>query len=492
MQDKNMQGPEVIDLRDVWHSVTKHMGLIRKVTLATTAVAVAYAFLMPPTYQSTALIRIKPQKGISSSLLDAMPMGNAQANTQLQNTYQEILKSRSVVEPAIKKAVKPNKDGLYPAYEAYVKGNITSMPFKNTEMVQVSVKAKSPEEAKQANDALLESFLNRLTEIERTQYAMTRTFIEGRLGGAKKELHEAEDLLNKFQKDHKIITPDDAVKLAADKFSMTDKMKAENQISLEAANAKSGALASSLNSGASAMADNDVIRSYNAELTKLEAQRVEYATKYTQKHPAVIKINQDIAELQAKLNQAIAKVASGQSASTNPVYNGLLAEKYRSDAEASVAQSNLKTIADIQAKYGEDLATLTDNQKEYVRLLRDVNVAQEIYSMLAKRLEEAKVAEVSISRDVQIVDKGDVPIRPIAPRKGMSIILGFLLGLLGSCGFVIARDLMNRTIKSNEDVEKYLGLPVLGQIPSMESLNEAQEVAEMSTFEKIWRTVWKN
>lgn len=359
-------------------------------------------------------------------------------------------------------------------------------------MIQVSVRAKSAEAAQKANQALIESFLNRLTEIERTQYALTRTFLEDRLGGAKKELHIAEDTLNKFQKEHKLITPDDAVKLAADKFSMTDKMKAENMINLQAANAKSGALAGSLNAGANAIADNDVIRGYNAELTKLEAQRVEYATKYTQKHPAMIKINQDIAELQAKLDQAIAKVASGQSASTNPVYNGLLAEKYRSDAEASVAQSNLNTIAEIQAKYGEDLATLTDNQKEYVRLLRDVTVAQDIYTMLAKRLEEAKVAEVSISREVQIVDNGDLPERPIAPRKGRSIALGFLLGLLGSSAFAVARYLMNRTIKTSEDVERYLGLPVLGQVPSVESIKELQEQENLKWYQKIWRAVWKN
>ena len=482
---------EVIDLRDVWHTLTKNVKFIRNVTIATTVVAVAYAFLMPPTYQSTALLRIKAQKGITSSILDAMPMGNVQANAQLISTYQEILKSRSVVEPVIKKVLEPNKEGKYPGYEGYVKGNIVTMPFKNTEMISVSVKGKSPEQAKAANEALLDSFLQRLTEIERTQYALTRTFIEGRVGDSKKDLTKAEDALNSFQKEHKILSPDDAVKLAADKYSMTDKLKAENKINLEAANAKQAAIGNSMQVGAKSIADSDVVKALNAQLAKLEAERVDMATKYTQKHPAMIKINQDIAELEGKLDQAIKKVASGESASTNPVYNSLLTEKFRSEAEASVAQSNLNTIAAIEAKYGEDLATLSDNQKEYLRLLRDVTVAQEIYTMLAKRLEEAKVAEVSISRDVKIVDAGDLPERPIAPRKGLSIILGFLLGLLGSAGLVVAKELMNRTVKTTDDVERYLGLPVLGQIPSMESLDEAKEVADMSAAKKLWRALWK-
>ncbi len=487
----NLSQPVVIDLRDVWHTLTKHTRFIRNATIATTVLAAAYAFLMPPTYQSTALLRIKRQPGISSSILDAMPMGNVQANSQLISTYQEIIKSRSVVEPVIKKVTQPNDEGKYVAPEVYVKGNITTMPFKNTEMISVAVKGKSPEQAKEANDALLESFMQRLTEIERTQYSITKEFLEGRVGGAMEDLHKAEDALNSFQKEHKILSPDDAVKLAADKFSMTDKLKAENRINLEAANARHAAIAGSMQAGAASMADSSVVQAYNAELAKLEAQRVEYATKYTQKHPAMIKINEDIAQMQGKLEQAIQQVANGQSASSNPVYNGLLADKFRSEAEASVAASNLSTIAAIEAKYGEDLATLSDNQKEYLRLMRGVTIAQDIYTMLAKRLEEAKVAEVSITRDVQVVDSGDLPERPIAPRKGLSLVLGFLLGLLSSSALVIAKDLLNRTIKTSEDIEKYLGIPVLGQIPSVESLDEAAETAELSTMQKVWRTLWK-
>lgn len=491
MQNNQLQQPEVIDLRDVWHTLQKNTPLIRKVTLGMTALALAYVFIVPPTYESISLLRIKQQKGITSSILDAMPMGNVQANQQLQNTYQEILKSRSVVVPAIRKGVEANKEGKYPDYEAYVKGNITTMPFKNTDMIQVGVRGKSPEAAQKANQALIESFLARLTEIEQTQYAMTRKFIEGRVGEAKKDLHQAEDILNKFQKEHKIIAPDDAVKLAADKFSMTDKLKAQNQIDKEAGAAMAASVSSVLQENATSIADSDVIKAYNAELSKLEAQRIEMATKYTQKHPAMIKINQDIAELEGKLNQAVQNVANGRNASNNPVYNALLADKLKAQAQASVAASNLDTIAAIEAKYGEDLATLSDNQKEYVRLLRDVTVSQEIYSMLAKRLEEAKVAEVSISRDVQIVDNAILPERPVAPRKGRTVALAFLLGLLGSSAFVVGKDLMNRTVKSPEDIEKYLGIPVLGQIPSVESLNEAKEVAELSTMQKIWRALCK-
>lgn len=478
-----------IDLRDVWHSVLKNMRFIRNVTIGVTALSVAYALLAPPTYESNSLIRVKQQKGISSSLLDAIPMGNSMANQQMLNTYQNILKSRSVVKPVIEKF--EGASGKLPDYAAYVQSTIITSPVKDTELVQVAVRGKTPEEAQAKNQALLESFLTRLTEIEREQSKITRSFLEERVSASKKDLADAEAAMNKFQKEHKVLSPDAEVKMAADKLALTDRMRAENKVAVATGSAKASANASSLQRNAKKIADNSVIKAYNAQLTKLEGERIAMASKYTQKHPAMIKINQDIAELEQQLDLAIQEVANGQASSDNPVMNGLLAEQLRGEAEAQVAASNLEALDRVEAEFKNDIEKLSDNQRQYLGLLREFNVAQEIYIMLAKRVEEAKVAEVSITRDVQIVDNAILPDKPIAPQKRKIVMIAFLMSLLGSSGWVILRDLMNRTVKSSEDVEKYLGLPVLGQIPSVESLKEAQEVAEMGTMKKIWRALWK-
>lgn len=480
-----------IDIPEIWHTWIKNISTVRKFTAITTALAVAYVLLVPPTYESQSLLRIKPQKGISSSLLDDTPLGNNQTNQRMMNTYQEIMKSRGVVIPVIQATEKPNEEGKYPSYEGYVLGKITTRPYKDTDMVMVAVKGGTPEKAQAANRALIDSFMKRLTEIDQTKYSVTRQFLETRLQSAKKDLHEAEDKLSDFRKDHKIISADESVKTAAEKMALTDRLKAQNQIDMEAAAARASAMGNAMQGNSVSIADNATIKAYNDQIAKLESQRVEFATKYTAKHPSMIKISQDIAEMQSKLDEAINQVANGKAASTNSVYNGLLAEKLKSEAEASVASSNLATIANIEAQYGNDFATLSDNQKEFLRLMRDVSVANEIYAMLAKRLEEAKVAEVSITRDVAVVDEAFLPEAPIAPQKAKTIAFAFMFGFLVSSAFVIARGLMNRTIKTGEDIEKYLGIPVLGQVPSMESLNEAMEEAELSMVKRVWRMLWK-
>ena len=420
-------------------------------------------------------------------------MGNAMANTQLMNTYAEILKSRSVIVPVIEKTEEPNKEGKFPAYAGYVKSKVATAPFKDTEIMQLTVRANTAEKAQKANSLIVEGFLNRLTELSRDQQKATRGFIEERTATAKKELKDTEDKLTEYKKANDIIAPDDAVKLATEKMGMVDKLNAENRVALATANARLASTNAQLNGEAASIADNKSIQLYNSQLAQLEGERISYLDKYTAQHPKVKQVEQEITKLKQKINSEINKVASLQAPSDNPVHQQLLAAKFQSEAEASVAQSNLAKLHQIDNDNKEDIRNLSDKEQEFVSLMRDVTVANEIYVMLAKRLEEAKVAEASVATEVQVVDTATLPTAPVAPKKAMTLLLAALLGILASSGFVVVRELLNRTIKNSDDVANYLDLPVLGSVPDINDLRKDMEKNDKGPglLTKIWRKVWK-
>ena len=482
-----------IDLREIGAILKRNAANIARVTGVCIVAAGVYLAVATPVYESQALLRVKQPKGIGSSLLEAMPMGNAMANTQLMNTYAEILKSRSVIVPVIEKTEEPNKEGKFPAYEGYIKGKVATAPFKDTEIMQLTVRANTAEKAQKANSLIVEGFLNRLTELSRDQQKATRGFIEERTATAKKELKDAEDKLTEYKKANDIIAPDDAVKLATEKMGMVDKLNAENRVALATANARLASTNAQLNGEAASIADNKSIQLYNTQLAQLEGERISYLDKYTAQHPKVKQVEQEIANLKQKINSEISKVASLQAPSDNPVHQQLLAAKFQSEAEASVAQSNLAKLHQIDNDNKEDIRNLSDKEQEFVSLMRDVTVANEIYVMLAKRLEEAKVAEASVATEVQVVDTATLPTAPVAPKKAMTLLLAALLGILASSGFVVVRELLNRTIKNSDDVANYLDLPVLGSVPDINDLRKDMEKNDKGPglLTKIWRTVWK-
>ena len=482
-----------IDLREIGAILRRNAANIARVTGVCIVAAGVYLAVATPVYESQALLRVKQPKGIGSSLLEAMPMGNAMANTQLMNTYAEILKSRSVIVPVIEKTEEPDSDGKFMEYEDYLKKNITTAPFKDTEIMQFTARAETAEKAQQVNKLIVEGFLNRLTELSRDQQKATRGFIEERAVAAKKELQDAENKLTEYKKANDIIAPDDAVKLATEKMGMVDKLNAENKVALATANARLASANAQLNGAAASIADNATIQVYNKQLAQLEGERISYLDKYTPQHPKVQQVEQEIANLKQKINEEISKVASLQSPSDNLVHQKLLTEKFTSEAEASVAQSNLAKLAQIDSDNKADLRSLSDKEQEFVNLMRDVTVANEIYVMLAKRVEEAKVAEASVATEVQVVDSGTLPEKPAKPKKALTLLLAALLGALASSGFVVVRELLNRTIKTTDDVANYLELPVLGSVPDMKELHKEMERNDKGPglFAKIWRKVWK-
>ena len=468
MEDHNNS----VGLMELYAIVMANLKIIAKVAACFIGAAVLYLLIASPVYESESLLRITQPQGLSSSLLDSAAGG---ANLRQMNTYAEILKSRSVVVPVIEATEAQNKEGKYPAYEGYVQGRIKTSPFKDTDILSLKLRADEPGKAQKANQLLLETFLLRMTEMSRVSQTATKTFLQARANDARNELDKAETALQNFKIKNKIITPSDSAKLFLDRVTLAEKEAAANRIDLEVAQAKLNAANSILGGEGRNIADNRTVQAYNAQLAKLESERISYLDKYTEKHPRMIELNDQIAELKTKIAEETSKVAALQAPSDNAVHQRLVAGKFQSEGELIVAKQKAALLQQVINENNRDLELLPEVEKEYIKVARDAQVAGDLYIMLAKRLEESKVAEVMVPSDVQIVDAPTYPERPVAPRKGLTLLLAALLGLVVGSGLVIANELMNRTIRTEEDVKNYLGIPVLGSIPDEESIAHAIE-----------------
>ncbi len=483
-----------IDLLELYAIVMANLKTVAKVAAGFLGVAVLYLLIAPPVYESESLLRITQPQGLGTSLLEASVGG---ANLRQMNTYAEILKSRSVVIPVIEATEPQGKNGKYPAYEGYVQGRITTSPFKDTDILSVKMKANEPGKAQKANQLLLQTFLLRMTDMSRVSQTATKNFLQTRADAAKADLDKTETALQQYKIDNKILTPSDSAKLFLDRITSAEKEAATNRINLGVAQAKLNATNSILGGSASYTAENQMVQAYKSQLAKLESERISYLDKYTEKHPRMIELNDQIAELKAKIREEARKVANLQEPSSNAVHQRLVAEKFQSEGELIVAQQKAALLQQVIDENNRDLELLPAVEKGYIKVARDAQVAAELYVMLAKRLEESKVAEVMVPTDVQIVDEPTFPVTPVAPRKGLTLAIAALLGVLAGCGVVIAHELMNRTIRTEDDVKNYLDIPVLGSIPDEESIALAmnrQKEAEVKTpnfISKVRRKVEK-
>jgi capsular polysaccharide biosynthesis protein len=90
--------------------------------------------------------------------------------------------------------------------------------------------------------------------------------------------------------------------------------------------------------------------------------------------------------------------------------------------------------------------------------------AMEIANQLAKSLKEKSIT-IMKSDNVQILDPAMLPTGPDSPRPMLNIAIAFFLGLMVSVGLIFLLEYLDNTVKYPEDIEKLLGLPMMGAIP---------------------------
>ena len=125
---------------------------------------------------------------------------------------------------------------------------------------------------------------------------------------------------------------------------------------------------------------------------------------------------------------------------------------------------------DLDESYGQlsgkiSVSTVSDTQIIKVSV-QDTNksnaakIANEIPKVFAK--EAIRIADAN---GVEVIDKAQTPVNPVSPNKKMNILIAGVLGVMIGLFIIILIEFLNTKIKTPQDIEKELGLPLLGVIP---------------------------
>ncbi len=457
------------DLHSVGKAIKKRYVLIGSIVSGSVVLAVCFNFFIPPIFEAEAILQVKQSKGLLSNSPSAEMMGTS-SNQKLMSTYLEIIKSRTVVQDVIDKT-QSDKEKI-PTYEEMIK-RITMQPIKDTDVLKIKATATSPTEAQMVTNVLVSSFIERLTALSRYEQIAVRDLIQQRVVEARKELDRGEDALEKYKRDQKILTPSDETKAMVERMTSMKSMLADNAVASAMASAKLSSAEQQLTQESpSIIADSPLIQLYKTKLANAETELVSLSQLYGEKHPKVIAAQAVITETRGKLGSETTKVINSEVASLNPVHQALLLTKIQNEAELAAARAQKTAILQVMAESEKELSRLPSKEQGISKLIRDVMVSQEIYIMLAKRYEEARISEVTQATEVQIVDLAIEPEGAISPNKTRNIMVGIILGLLVGLGMAIFLEHVRRTIDNSDEAKEYLGLPVLGVIPDFDLVNQ--------------------
>jgi tyrosine-protein kinase Etk/Wzc len=363
-----------------------------------------------------------------------------------------------------------------------VQKNIAAFPVKGSNIIEISFQSSKPVVCKEVATAAANVLQKRNYEIKKEGVGGVREFIEGQMTRYKEQLDVSGTELKNFKEKNNITSVDREAEEIMRR--LTDAEVLYNQVKTDIGSTKNrlAALENKLAQQKSDLVPNITnigsswAQKLREKLVELNLQYMNLKVQgYPEDHPKMIDLKDDMDRIQNDLMERASKIAQNESA-LDPLAQ---MEKYVGELitlqiELEALQAREEALESIMRNYNQSLGTLPDKEFELAKLTRERDVSQKIYTMLLEKLEEARIAESEQINPIRVIDKAQLPVDPISPRKKLNLAIGFLLGLIMGVAIAFVIELKNDTIKSVNEVERLTQWPVLAMIPNMNTFSRGK------------------
>jgi chain length determinant protein EpsF len=193
--------------------------------------------------------------------------------------------------------------------------------------------------------------------------------------------------------------------------------------------------------------NNPVVAGLRSKIADLEAKLKEVAGNLGTQHPQYRRMESEIAELKARLVAESSHVASGYTASS------------------AVGRSKEAELRDAIEAQKKKILVMRGERDEISVLLRDVETAKRAYEAVTNRFNQTSLESQVTQTNVSVLTPAIEPIEPTFPKPMVQMLLmAAALGILLGCGAAFGLEMIDRRIRSPEDLAEMLQMPVLAVI----------------------------
>ncbi len=464
-----------LNLREFINTLSRHKMLLVSFTVATLLFALIMTLLMDPIYRASSTVQIQRNAKKVVNVGNMLNTVESRSDKDFYETQRQLIQTKTLARRVINQlnlestassvgvvsqfksmlGFQNNPNNPSAIETAFLEG-LSVTPVSNSQLIQINYESKDAQLSADITNAVTKTFVRMNLERRFDTASYSKEFLTTSLNTTKQDLEESEQLLNKYATKYSIIKAPDgedsnthSLKKMAEELVTAGK----ERIEAESAYLQSKQSANDKNATSVRILKDPYIQSLKKTIARLEANSQEILKKYSPRSAKAKRIKQQIDEVRSQINIEAYAIKSALK------------------SEFSAAQQKEDMIRKQLGLLKKETLELQGKSIKYNTLLREVQSNRDLYKDLLAQLKKVSIAGNVDNNNISIIDKAGVPYKKYKPNFKTNLIFGALLGLLLGMGAAFLREFMDDSVKNPDELERLTGLPVLGMLPALKSLN---------------------
>ena len=461
----------------VWHTVRKHWTTAAATALAVILGVTFYTLGQTKIYQAAATIQFDPNPprplGAKVETVVDMGAGNYWDNHEYYETQYKIITS-SRVALAVVAQLGLNHDAAFlmnappgvvlpPATASEegaaqaVRARIKVEPVKDSRLATVKFEDADPDRAQRVLAAVVDMYISMNLEDALASTSQSADWLRNQLEVLKKELETSEMALHEYKEKKNILSLalDDQSNMLREEMKQLNDTLTSVRTKREEISARRSELSKIKSDNPSNLPASELLQS-----TVLQAMRRAYEDAVRDRdgllgsgkgknHPDVLAAQ---GRLDATREALLSEVRNIQGAL---------------DGDLNVIKRQEGGLAGLFERARKEAFELNLLEIEYNRLHRSKDNNEKLYSLVLERTKEADLSRMLRVNNIRLIDAATRPGGPIRPQVPLNIGTGIFVGILLGIVAAMGRAMLDRSVKTPDDVEREIGVSFLGLLPEI-------------------------
>lgn len=484
---------ESLHFLDYWRVICSRKEIVIAISLLVVLAGIAVTYTMPKVFMASTVIAVREE----APDVPVFSRETLRYDPLFLRTQFEIIQSRPIVEEAVRRLNLDQKIGSALGIAAsprafektcdFLSGNMRVQQYRDTNLIEIQILLAKPEDtahvlvADIANE-IAAVFRDERMKVSRKETDQALNALYESYVAHQNRVKEAEKKLAEIRQKHQIDVVGSGLEgpVSLDRMTLTQLENMRIRVQMELAGKEArykqilGLSKEQLLASAPYLVGDPALATLVGQKRSAEIDLSQLKETHGPNHPDILRRERVITELKNKIGDAL-----------NGMKTGVMVDFEAAKAKFKIVENELNAM-----KASERVAE-TVGYREFREAQQELEHAQHIRDVLELRYEQEKI-ETKIPRTIIEVIERATPANPgefVSPKFILNILLSIIIGLGSGIGLAYFIEYLDTSVKTIEDVEKSMGVPVLGVIPrGVKPLNsEGSESAHAEAY-RVLRT----